>query len=55
MLGRGEHHGDKTRLRSRLETRYGTQILQQFINEYVNSDISNVAVKRFTRNNFNGY
>lgn len=33
----------------------GTDALQQFINAHVCSDTSNVAVKWFTRNNFNGY
>lgn len=33
----------------------GGNTVQQFIKENVNPDISNAAVKGFTRNSFNGY
>lgn len=35
--------------------RCSANMVQQFIKENVNPDISNTAVKGFTRNSFNGY
>lgn len=55
LKGVKRHHGDKARIGSRGETGCSGDTVQPFIKENVNPDISNAAVKGFTRNSFNGY